>query len=459
MIFKSKQIHLQPLTELSEKLEHLIEGRLWLKVMLGLILGIITGLFLGPDLGLIDPQIVAALTVWLALPGQLFLGLIQMIVVPLVLASVVRGLASVKNPQALKKISGVALSFFLISTALATTIGISTAILVEPGKWIQHETLGISVDKPVASNSSDMRLPSLSDVPEKVMALLPKNPMASMVSGEMLQVILFAGVLGFALLSIPPKQAQPLFELLGALQEVSMRVVSWAMWLAPFAVFGLMARLVANLGLNVLAGMMMYMLTVLIGLMIMALLYVIVVRLVAKIPVWEFLKKSKEVLLLAFSTSSSAAVMPVSLQTVEKELGVRSEIAQFLIPLGATINMSGTALYQGVATLFLAQIFQVDITLFGFIFIVTTAVAASIGSPATPGAGIVILSMVLEGVGIPAAGIGLLLGVDRVLDMSRTTLNVMGDIVACCLVDRLATESSLATTHSATDSKVETAPS
>jgi Na+/H+-dicarboxylate symporter len=294
------------------------------------------------------------------------------------------------------------------------------------------------VDSPIPSvNQAPTTFPKLSEVPDKVLSLFPKNPLASMVSGEMLQVILFAAVLGFALISIPVKQAQPLFDLLGALQEVSIRVVSWAMLLAPIAVFGLITKLVANLGLDVLTGMLMYVITVILGLLSLVVVYALVIKLTCKYSVKHFFIEIKELLLLAFSTSSSAAVMPLTLQFTENELKVRGSIARFLIPLGATINMAGTALYQGVATVFLAQVFQVDLSFTSYAFIITMAVAASIGSPATPGAGIVILSMVLEGVGIPSAGIALLLGVDRILDMCRTAVNVLGDVVACCLVERL----------------------
>jgi Na+/H+-dicarboxylate symporter len=255
-----------------------------------------------------------------------------------------------------------------------------------------------------------------------------------MASGEMLQIILFAAVLGAAMLSIPAQQSKPLFDLMGALQDVSLRIVSWAMLLAPIAVFGLITRLVANLGVEVLAGMAVYVATVLLGLLIVAVLYFIVAKITLVQSLGQFFSNVRELLLLAFSTSSSAAVMPITLQVVEDKLDVNPEISQFLIPLGATINMTGTAMYQGVATVFLAQVFNVDLSLSSYIFIVTMSVAASIGSPATPGAGIIILSMVLEGVGIPAAGIALILGVDRILDMCRTSVNVLGDVVACTTV-------------------------
>ncbi|WP_339669863.1 dicarboxylate/amino acid:cation symporter [Dasania marina] len=425
---------LSPLKLLSDRLDRLIAGRLWLKVLIGLGLGVILGLLLGPEVGLFQKETVKVITAWLALPGHIFLSLIQMIVVPLVIASVVKGLAANTNMASLKKIGAFAVVFIIFTTALGTITGIGLGQLIKPGHHIDSAALDVGL--PSDSGKLDKGFPAAEDVPEKLLSIFPKNPIASMVSGEMLQVILFAAILGIALLSIPVKQAQPLFDLLGALQEVSMRVVSWAMYIAPFAVFGLMTRLVANLGINVLTGMLMYVITVLLGLFILFLFYLLVVKLLGKIPIGVFLKQLKELLLLAFSTSSSAAVMPLTLQLTENTFAVRPAIARFLVPLGATINMTGTALYQGVATVFLAQVFNVELTLASYVFVVTMAVAASIGSPATPGAGIVILSMVLEGVGIPAAGVALLLGVDRVLDMCRTAINVLGDVALCCVAEQ-----------------------
>jgi len=427
--------YIQPLKYLSGRLNKLIEGRLWIKVLIALGFGIVFGLILGPDLGLIEQDTVKIITSWLALPGQLFLALIQMIVVPLVIASIVRGLAANNDPQALKKIGFIAIIFILFTTITATTIGIGLGQLIQPGAHLQGMSL---IDAPIATlNQTPTAFPALDEMPDKVLSLLPKNPLASMVSGEMLQVILFSAVLGFALISIPTKQAQPLFDLLGALQEVSIRVVSWAMRLAPLAVFGLITKLVANLGMDVLTGMLMYVVTVIVGLLALVIVYTLVIKLTSKHSIKNFFHKVKELLLLAFSTSSSAAVMPLTLKVTENDLEIRPGIARFLVPLGATINMAGTALYQGVATVFLAQVFQVDLSFTSYAFIITMAVAASIGSPATPGAGIVILSMVLEGVGIPAAGIALLLGVDRILDMCRTAVNVLGDVVACSVAERI----------------------
>ncbi len=432
---------LKPMKSIGQSLDRLIQGRLWAKVLLAMFLGILLGLMLGPDLNWVPAPTVNVITAWLAMPGQVFLAVIQMIVVPLVLASIVRGLAANNDPQALKKNGGVALLFIMVSTALATVIGIGLALIFEPGSYVQVDDVMRQVAS-TAQPAATQSFPPLAELPNKMIALIPRNPLSSMVTGEMLQVILFAAILGVALLSIPAQQARPLFELLGALQEVSIRVVSWAMLLAPIAVFGLITKLVANLGIEVLAGMAMYVGVVLLGMLAMAGFYLLVVALAGAGPVRQFLGNVKELLLLAFSTSSSAAVMPLSLQTCEERLHLKPEIVRFLIPLGATINMTGTALYQGVATLFLAQVFGIDLSLTSYVFIITMAVAASIGSPATPGAGIVILSVILEGVGIPAAGMALLLGVDRILDMCRTAINVLGDVTACVLVQKVVSDTS-----------------
>ena len=422
-----------PLKNISDQFEKMINGRLWLKVMLALVLGVLAGILLGPDLGLVSPNAVKTITSWLALPGQIFLAAIQMIVVPLVVASIVLGLAANNNPAAMKKNGLIAITFIFLSTAIAAAIGIFLALNIQPGHFVDASSL---VESGVAEGANVVAkgFPAASELPSKVSGLIPKNPLASMATGEMLQVILFSAVLGAALISIPAQQSKPLFDLFSALQEVSLRIVSWAMLLAPLAVFGLIAQLVANLGIEVLAGIAIYVFTVILGLLIVACMYFAVAKVTSGQPLKVFFINVRELLLLAFSTSSSAAVMPISLNVVEEKLKVKPEISRFLIPLGATINMTGTAMYQGVATVFLAQIFNVDLSLFNYVFIVTMAVAASIGSPATPGAGIIILSMVLEGVGIPAAGIAIILGVDRILDMCRTSVNVLGDVAACTTV-------------------------
>jgi Na+/H+-dicarboxylate symporter len=418
---------------LSGHLRALVEGRLWLKVLLAMFAGLVAGVLLGPGMGLVQPQTGALVGSWLALPGQLFLAVIQMIVVPLVFASVIRGLAASENIDQLKRLGLGATGFFVATTALAAFIGLSLAGLIGPGTGLAG-TMSATTQAPAAADGASA-LPGIGDLPAALVGLLPGNPLNSMVEGEMLQVVLFSVLVGVALVSMLPAQSRPLLDLLESLQQVCMTIVRWAMLLAPVAVFGLMARLTSQVGFSALLGMALYVLTVVIGLAVMLLVYLILLRTFSGESPRHFLTATRELLLLAFSTSSSAAVMPLSIKTAEEALGVRSSIAQFVIPLGATINMNGTALYQGVAAMFLAQVYGIDIGLTGMLLVVAMAVGAAIGSPGTPGVGIVILAMVLTSIGIPAEGVAFIMGVDRLLDMCRTSVNVAGDVVAARLLE------------------------
>ena len=422
----------RPFRELADYLAALTEGRLWVKVLIGLALGLLFGFAIGPTAGLVGPDTGALIGNWVALPGMLFLAAVQMIVIPLVFASIILGLASSENVDQLRKLGLVVVSFFVVTTAIAVTIGLWIASLLRPGDGLGEQLIRTTS---TADAPTPLTPPRLSEIPETLIRLLPGNPLGSMVEGEMLQVVVFAIIVGVALVSLAPSQSKPLLQLLASLQQVCMTVVRWAMRLAPLAVFGLMARLTSQIGLEALLGMAFYVATVMLGLLMILIVYLVLIRTLAAEPPMRFLKSTRELLLLAFSTSSSAAVMPLSIKTAEQQLGVRPSIAQFVIPLGATINMNGTALYQGVAAIFLAQVYGIDISIGGMALIVSMAVGASIGSPATPGVGIVILAMVLSSVGIPPEGVALLMGVDRILDMSRTAVNVAGDLVASKLMN------------------------
>jgi len=415
----------------------MIRGRLWLKVLIGMVVGLAVGIVLSPQTGLVDKDTAEIVGSWLAMPGHIFLGLIQMIVVPLILASVIRGLASSDDIDQLKKVGIRLVIYFLLTTSLAITIGLSVSLLIGPGEYIDAGYAEVTVEpEDVVDNDEAPDSPDVETLPDIVVSLIPENPLGSMVEREMLHVVLFAVIIGLALVSMPPRRAQPILALMGSLQEVCMTVVRWAMILAPFAVFGLLAQITIEIGLDALLGMSVYVGTVIFGLLLMISAYLIIGALVARSNPLHFLGAAREVQLLAFSTSSSAAVMPLTMQTAEDKLGVRPSISQFLIPLGASINMDGTALYQAAATVFLAQVFNVELGLPALLLILVTTVGASIGSPATPGVGIVILAMVLDSVGIPATGIALIIGVDRILDMSRTAVNVTGDLTACLVMDR-----------------------
>lgn len=423
----------KPLKQLSSHLSALVAGRLWLKVLLGMAVGLVVGVLIGPAANLVAPSTGVLIGNWLALPGMLFLASVQMIVIPLVFASIILGLASSENVDQLRRLGVVVVLFFVVTTAVAATIGLWIAGLLQPGLGLSASLLP---QEALPNQPPPPAAPGLTEIPNALVQLLPGNPLGSMVEGEMLQVVIFAVIVGVALVALSPAQSKPLLDLLATLQQVCMTVVRWAMSLAPVAVFGLMARLTSQIGLEALAGMAFYVATVMLGLALLLGLYLALIGIVGRQSPRAFLRSTRELLLLAFSTSSSAAVMPLSIKTAEEQLGVRRSIAQFVVPLGATINMNGTALYQGVAAVFLAQVYGVEIGTGGLTLVVVMAVGASIGSPATPGVGIVILAMVLSTVGIPPEGIALLMGVDRILDMSRTAINVAGDLVACKLMDR-----------------------
>lgn len=416
---------------MSDYLTHLVDAQLWAQVLVGMFCGVIVGLAIGPATGWLSPTLSLTLGNWLAFPGQLFLLSIQMIVVPLVFASIVRGLAAGPGGGQLRRLALWTIGFFCVSTAIAAVIGIGVAVWIEPGSY-----LALTVPESPVSPGSEAGLPALQDLPARVLSILPGNPLHAFVEGQMLQVVLFAFVIAVATLSLPPATVKPIMELLVAVQEVCMAVVRWAMKLAPFAVFGLMAQLVSRTGWQTLLGLGIYAGTVLFGLALVMVGYLVLLRLSADMRPQVFLRSTRDLLLLAFSTSSSAAVMPMSMRVATQDLGLRSGIAQFVLPLGATINMNGTALYQSVAAVFLAQAHGIDIGVGGLALVVAMAVGASIGSPATPGVGIVILASILTSIGVPPSGVALIMGLDRLLDMCRTAVNVAGDLVACAFVDK-----------------------
>jgi Na+/H+-dicarboxylate symporter len=257
-----------------------------------------------------------------------------------------------------------------------------------------------------------------------------------MVEGQMLQVVLFAVLIGIALLALKPTSAKPILELLGSIQELTMKIVGWAMRLAPLAVFGLLARQMVTTGIEALVGLAAYVGTLLLGMVVLMLVYLLIVRVLGDGRPWRFMRGARDAQLLAFSTDSSAATMPVTIRVAEEELGVRPSVSQFVIPVGASMNMGGSALYQGLATVFMAQIYGMHLPLAALLALVATSVGASIGTPATPGVGIVVLATVLTSAGVPVAGLGLILGVDQILERFRTVLNVSGDLAACTVMDR-----------------------
>jgi Na+/H+-dicarboxylate symporter len=431
-------IHPRNLKYLAHYLDGLLAGRLWAKILLAMALGVAVGIALGPTFGWLPERWAVPLGEWLALPGLLFLTVIQMIVVPLVIAAVIRGLAASSDIDQLKR-GGILLAiYFLSTTVLATILGIGLGVLLRPGSFVDPEiSRSLATGAPPAVEALGDGGVSIATLPNEIISILPANPLGAMVEGQMLQVVLFSLLLGLALVSVAPATSKPLLDLMGSLQGVCMAIVGWVMRLAPYAVFGLLARVMLNTGLGVLVGVAAYVGSVLVGMAALMIVFLTIAMIWGRQRPLSFMRKIRDAQLIAFSTDSSAATLPVSIQTAEEKLGVRPSVAQLVMPLGASVNMGGTALYQGLATMFMAQLFGLSLPLSSLVALVVTALGASIGAPATPGVGIVVLATVLQSTGIPLAGLTLILGVDQILERVRCVLNVTGDIVAATVMDRV----------------------
>ncbi len=431
--------------ELVPKTTLWVKTHLWAQVLIGMVLGIVVGLLLSPSgAALVPTEVANSLAAWLALPGKVFLALIQMVVVVLVLSSIVIGITSSGDAEFLRKVGWRVMLFFVVTTAVAVALGIALATALEPGRLIDADLLERTMASvgETAQESQAAAAEERGSMPDRIVGLIPTNPFGAIIELAMLQIVILAIFIGIALVAVPADRAQPLIDIFASIQEVSMQIVSWAMLLAPWAVFGLLAQITIKIGLDAIVGMTAYVGTVLLALLIMLVLYAVIVALLGKrSPVW-FLANIRDVQLLAFSTSSSAAVMPLSMQTSEERLGVGKALSQFIIPLGATVNMAGTAVYQVIAAVFLTQVFGVELSTSNLFLLAATTVGASIGSPSTPGVGIVILATILQGIGVPASGIALIIGVDRILDMSRTSINVTGDLAACVVMEEWIGEGS-----------------
>lgn len=422
-----------PLNNLSVYLDRLIKGRLWLKVIIGLVLGAVLGIFLNPSAGLLSESFSLQLAEWLDLPGQIFMRLVQMIMIPLVFTSIISGIVS-NTSENLKSFGLRLLIYFVFTTAVAILIGLTVTLILKPGQYFfKLGGFPNSGEGPVVP-SEPTKLTE--NIPNAISNLIPNNPMESILTGEMLGVVIFTILIGVAITQLRDETARPIIRFSEAIQKICMIVVSWAMRLVPYAVFGLMAALLSRTGVEIFLGLGYYMAVVVAGLLLLTVFYLLLVLTVAKKNPFTFLQRIKEPQLLAFSTASSAAVMPVSMKTADEKLGVSSNISDFVVPVGATINMDGTALFQCVTTLFMAQAYGIELSVVNLILITATVVAASIGTPAVPGGGVIILASVLQSAGIPVDGLIVIIGIDRILGMFRTTVNVTGDLTACLIFDK-----------------------
>jgi Na+/H+-dicarboxylate symporter len=411
-------------------------SKLWFQVVIGMVLGVIIGLILSPSaFALVPKDIALAIAPWVALAGNVFLALIKMVVIPLVMSSIILGITSADSTATLKSLGMKIAPYFVFTTIVAVSIGILIAFVVKPGDFVSSDIINN-----IASSATVIKevvsIQSIS-IPDMIVGLIPVNTVQDKLDGNILAFVILAIFMGVALMNMDKDDAKPMKDLARSFQAFSMKVVEWAMKLAPYAVFGLLCSITIKIGFDAISSMSMYVFTVLFGLFVLLSFYLCIVYFIGKVKPMDFLRDIREVQLMAFSTSSSAAVMPLSMKTAEDKLHIPTPISKFVIPLGATINMDGTALYQVIAAIFLTQLFGIDLSLVEIVILALTTVGASIGAPSTPGVGIVILATILQGIGVPVEGIALILGVDRILDMCRTTINVTGDLTASLVMKRL----------------------
>lgn len=426
-------IEFKSLNYLSVHLDRLVKGRLWLKVIIGLVLGAGLGVLLNPSMGLLSEDISLRLADWLDLPGQIFMRLVQMIMIPLIFTSIITGIVG-NTSENLKTFGLRLLLYFVFTTTIAIIIGLVVTLIFKPGQYIFE--LGGFPNSGESQIIPDEQTDLIENIPNAISQLIPNNPMESILTGEMLGVVIFTIIIGVAITQLRGETARPIIRFSEAIQKICMIVVSWAMMLVPYAVFGLMAALLSRTSIEIFLGLGYYMGIVILGLIILLLFYLVLVLVVTKKNPFKFLQAIKEPQLLAFSTASSAAVMPLSMKTADEKLGVSSNISDFVIPVGATINMDGTALFQCVTTLFMAQAYGIEMSIMSLLLITFTVVAASIGTPAIPGGGVIILASVLQSAGIPIDGLIVIIGIDRILGMFRTAVNVTGDLTACIIFDK-----------------------
>jgi len=426
-------IKIKPLNRLSVHLEQLIKGRLWLKVIIGLILGAGLGVLLNPSTGLIPGNSSLWLANWLDLPGQVFMRLVQMIMIPLIFASIISGIIG-NTSENLKSFGLRLLLYFVFTTVVSIIIGLTVTLIMKPGQYIFN--LG-GFPNSIGEQSIATEAPDLTEnIPTAISNLIPNNPLESILMGEMLGVVIFTIIIGVAITQLNSTTAKPIIRFVEAIQKICMIVVSWAMILVPYAVFGLMAALLSRTGVDIFLGLGYYMAVVIVGLILLLMFYLLLTLLIVKKNPLKFLQAIREPQLLAFSTASSAAVMPLSMKTADEKLGVSSNVSDFVIPVGATINMDGTALFQCVTTIFMAQAYGIELSIISLVLITFTVVAASIGTPAIPGGGVIILASVLQGAGIPVDGLIVIIGIDRILGMFRTAVNVTGDLTASMIFNK-----------------------
>ena len=399
------------------------------RIVIAMLLGLLSGALLNVIFSLeVLPEALAASLDSLLVNGlfdtlgQIFVRSLKLLVVPLVFVSLICGVSSLGNNSRMGAVATKTLVLYMFTTAIAIGLAIVTAVVVQPG---------VGIDLAMATEFVAKEAPPLK---QTIINIFPSNPIQSMANGSILQVIVFALLVGFAL-SKAGNQGKRINDFFNDLNAVIMKMVMILMKLAPYGIFCLLAKLFADVGIAMIMNLAKYFFTVLFVLLLHSLgVYSALLKFFTGLNIKTFLSKLRPALALAFSTASSGATMPVTMRTVEQRMGVSKSVSSFTIPLGATINMDGTAIMQGVATVFIAQAYNIGLGIEGYLTVVLTATLASIGTAAVPGVGLVMLVMVLNQVGLPVEGIGLIIGVDRLLDMTRTATNITGDAMVTTVV-------------------------
>jgi len=385
---------------------------LWKKILIGMLLGVMVGTLMGPSAEILKPL------------GTLFINAIKMLIVPLVFFSLIVGITSMQDTK--KKMGRIGLKaiiLYLGTTAFAITIGLGLATIFTPGAGLE-----------MVAVSADTAIPNTPTLVQTLLNMIPKNPVGALAAGNILQIIVFAIGLGISLALIGEK-ADPAIKLFESLAEAMYKLTELVMKLAPYGVFGLMAWVSGKYGADVLLPLVKVIAVVYLGALIhVVVFYSGVIAILGRLNPVRYLKSLMNPAAVAFTTTSSSGTLPATIKASREELGVSKGVASFVLPLGATINMDGTALYQGVCALFIAQAFGIDLDASDYITIILTATLASIGTAGVPGAGLIMLSLVLTTVGLPLEGLAIVAGIDRILDMARTTVNICGDMMVSLLV-------------------------
>ncbi len=386
--------------------------KLWQKIIIALILGVVAGAVLGPSAEYIKPI------------GSLFINLIKMLIVPLIFSSLVVGICSMDDIKKMGRIGAKSFGVYLLTTAIAITIGLVIGTVLQPGA-------GIDMQMP-AEMAAAKEAPSFI---QTLLNMVPKNPVEAMASGSVLQIIVFALMLGVAI-NLAGEKGKPVASVFESFAEIMYKMTHIVMAFAPYGVFALMAWVAGKYGLDVLLPLGMVILGVYVGCIVHVLLTLTGggIMLLARLNPVRYWRGIIDAQAVAFTTTSSSGTLPVTMECAQTNLGVSRPISSFVLPLGATINMDGTALYQGVAALFVAQAFGIDLSTGQYVTIILTSTLASIGSAGVPGAGLIMLSLVLTSVGLPLEGLAVIAGIDRILDMARTTVNVTGDLMVSVLI-------------------------